>query len=63
MCRLGNRLCLAWQPLWDASKQVLAKIIAVNINAAKEKIARESGATAFCNPKEYDESIQNARKR
>jgi S-(hydroxymethyl)glutathione dehydrogenase/alcohol dehydrogenase len=34
------------------------RIIAVDINPAKEKMARELGATDFVNPKNYDKPIQ-----
>jgi S-(hydroxymethyl)glutathione dehydrogenase/alcohol dehydrogenase len=35
-----------------------ARIIAVDINSGKEKMARELGATDFVNPKNYDKPIQ-----
>jgi Zn-dependent alcohol dehydrogenases, class III len=35
-----------------------ARIIAVDINASKEKMARELGATDFVNPKDYDKPVQ-----
>jgi S-(hydroxymethyl)glutathione dehydrogenase/alcohol dehydrogenase len=35
-----------------------ARIIAVDINSGKEKMARELGATDFVNPKDYDKPIQ-----
>jgi len=35
-----------------------ARIIAVDINPGKEKMARELGATDFVNPKNYDKPVQ-----
>eukprot|EP01025_Chloroclados_australasicus_P049111 TRINITY_DN5585_c0_g1_i3.p1 TRINITY_DN5585_c0_g1~~TRINITY_DN5585_c0_g1_i3.p1 ORF type:complete len:376 (+),score=43.26 TRINITY_DN5585_c0_g1_i3:166-1293(+) len=35
-----------------------SRIIAVDINSEKEKMAREWGATDFVNPKDYDQPIQ-----
>jgi S-(hydroxymethyl)glutathione dehydrogenase/alcohol dehydrogenase len=35
-----------------------ARIIAVDINSGKEKMARELGATDFVNPKNYDKPVQ-----
>jgi S-(hydroxymethyl)glutathione dehydrogenase/alcohol dehydrogenase len=35
-----------------------ARIIAVDINSSKEKMAKELGATDFVNPKDYDKPIQ-----
>jgi S-(hydroxymethyl)glutathione dehydrogenase/alcohol dehydrogenase len=35
-----------------------ARIIAVDINSGKEKMARELGATDFVNPKDYDKPVQ-----
>jgi len=37
------------------------RIIAVDINPTKEKIAREFGATEFFNPKDHDRPTQQVR--
>jgi len=36
-----------------------ARILAVDVNADKEEMARQLGATDFVNPKDYDDPIQN----
>lgn len=62
-CAIWGIGCVGLATIMGCKEAGASEIIAVDINPAKEKIAREFGATAFCNPKEYDEPIQNVRKR
>ena len=61
-CAIWGIGCVGLATIMGCKEAGASEIIAVDINSTKEKIAREFGATAFCNPKEYDEPIQNVRK-
>jgi len=57
-CAVWGVGCVGLAVLMGCKASGASKIIAIDINPAKEKIAKEFGATDFVNPKDHDKPIQ-----
>ena len=50
--------CVGLATIMGCKERGASRIIAVDINDSKEKVAREFGATEFVNPKTIEKPIQ-----
>lgn len=57
-CAVWGVGCVGLAVIMGCKNQGASRIIAIDINPQKEKLAKEFGATGFVNPKDHDKPIQ-----